>query len=104
VVRAADGAWSIVVAPPLDDLPPFGGGVIPVLYVDGIAGIEACIAAHAIPLQAIGVANDDDARALAEELGAVRIARIGAMQDPPLAGHHGGRARIAEFVRWVDRA
>jgi hypothetical protein len=26
------------------------------------------------------------------------------MQDPPLSGHHGGRPRIADFVRWVDRA
>jgi hypothetical protein len=104
VMRAPDGAWSIVVAPPLDDLPPFGGGVIPVVFVDGIAEIAAIVARHALPLQAIGVASDADARELTERLGAVRIARLGAMQDPPLAGHHGGRARIADFIRWVDRA
>lgn len=104
VIRAPDGAWSIVVTPTLDDLPPFGGGVIPLVYVDGIAEIAECIAAHAIPLQAIGVPTGAAARALAEGLGAVRIARIGTMQDPPVSGHHGGRARIADFIRWVDRA
>ena len=30
----ADGAWNIVVDPPPGDLPPFGGGVIPVMFVD----------------------------------------------------------------------
>ena len=41
--------------------------------------------------------------ALAERIGAVRIAPFGTMQDPPLAGHHGGSPRIADFVRWIDR-
>jgi acyl-CoA reductase LuxC len=104
VLRAPDGAWSVVVAPPAEDLPPFGGGVIPVFYVNAIDEIAAIVAQHAIPLQAVGAASGADARALARELGAVRIARLGAMQDPPVAGHHGGRPRIADFVRWVDRA
>jgi hypothetical protein len=104
VLRAPDGAWTIVVAPPLDALPPFGGGVLPVLFVDDVAEMAAIVAAHAVPLQAVGVAGDRDAGALAEALGAVRIARLGEMQDPPLAGHHGGRTRIADFVRWIDRA
>jgi hypothetical protein len=104
VVRAPDGAWSIVVAPPLDDLPPFGGGVIPVIFVDGIADVTATIDRHGIPLQALGVASNDDVHAIAEHVGAVRFARLGAMQDPPFAGHHGGRPRIADFIRWVDRA
>jgi hypothetical protein len=104
MLRAPDGAWSVVVAPPAGDLPPFGGGVIPLIYVDGIDEIAALVAQHAIPMQAVGVAGGDDARALAVELGAVRIARLGAMQNPPVAGHHGGRPRIADFVRWVDRA
>ena len=46
----------------------------------------------------------DDARALAVALGTVRVTPFGCMQDPPLAGHHGGRPRIGDFIRWIDRA
>ncbi len=104
VLRASDGAWTIVVDPPNEDLPPFGGGVIPVVFVDGIAGAAEYVGRHALPLQALGVAALDGARELAERLGAVRVAPFGEMQNPPLAGHHGGRARIADFIRWTDRA
>ncbi len=103
VLRATDGAWTIVVEPPAGDLPPFGGGVIPVVFVDGIADAAAYVERHALPLQALGIAPGEDGRELAERLGAVRIAPLGRMQAPPLAGHHGGRARIADFIRWVDR-
>jgi hypothetical protein len=104
VARAADGAWAIVLDPPHDELPPFGGGVLPIVAVDGIAAAAAYVARHQLPLQAVGIAGSVDPVALAEHLGAVRITALGAMQDPPLAGHHGGRPRIADFVRWIDRA
>jgi hypothetical protein len=104
VLRAPDGTWTLVADPPGDELPPFGGGVIPIVFVDGIAGAAAYVERHALPLQALGVADVADARELAARLGAVRIVPLGQMQDPPLAGHHGGRARIADFIRWVDRA
>jgi hypothetical protein len=104
VVRAPDGTWTIVAGLTDDDLPPFGGGVIPIVFVEGIADASAYVERHALPLQALGVAAVDDARELAERLGGVRIAMLGGMQDPPLAGHHGGRPRIADFIRWVDRA
>jgi Acyl-CoA reductase (LuxC) len=104
VLRAPDGTWTVVADPPAGELPPFGGGVIPVIFVDGVAGAVAYVERHALPLQALGVADVDDPSALAERLGAVRIARLGQMQDPPPAGHHGGRARIADFIRWIDRA
>jgi hypothetical protein len=104
VLRAPDGTWTIVVDPPADELPPFGGGVIPVVTVGGIAGAAAYVERHALPLQALGVAAVDGARDFAERLGAVRVTLLGEMQDPPLAGHHGGRPRIADFIRWVDRA
>jgi hypothetical protein len=105
-LRAPDGAWNIVVDPPLDEVPPFGGGVIPVVYVDDAEAAGTYIRRHRIPLQALGVADphDGDAAALAQRFGADRIARFGSMQDPPLAGHHGGRPRVADFIRWIDRA
>jgi acyl-CoA reductase LuxC len=105
VLRAPDGAWTIVVDPPAGELPPFGGGVIPVVFVDGAGDAEAYVAGHELPLQALAVASvDDGACALAERLGAVRVTPFGEMQNPPLAGRHGGRARIADFIRWIDRA
>jgi hypothetical protein len=105
VLRAPDGAWTIVADPRHDDLPPFGGGVIPVVFVDGIAGAAAYVATHHLPLQALGVASSlERGREFADALGAVRVTPFGTMQDPPLAGHHGGRPRIADFIRWVDRA
>jgi hypothetical protein len=104
VLRAVDGTWTVVSDPPDGELPPFGGGVIPIIFVDGVAGAVAYVERHALPLQALGVADVDDPPELAERLGAVRIAALGQMQDPPLAGHHGGRARIADFIRWIDRA
>ena len=106
-IHSPDGAWTIVIAPPRGDLPPFGGGAIPVIVVDGPHDAAVYVAAHALPLQAVGVpATFDNAAAtsLAEALGAVRIAPLGTLQDPPIGGHHGGRSRIADFVRWIDRA
>ena len=104
VLRAPDGNWTIVVDPPDDEIPPFGGGVIPVVFVNGIGDAGAYVARHRLPLQAIGVASLDGMDGVAQALGAVRTAPFGTLQDPPLAGHHGGRARIADFIRWIDRA
>ena len=51
----------------------------------------------------LGVVGADAAAvALAERIGAVRVAPFGTMQAPPLGGHHGGAPRIADFVRWID--
>ena len=102
-VRAPDGAWAIAIDPPPGDALPFGGGAIPVIVVDALADAAAYVRAAAIPLQAVGVAGAGvPPEALAVALGAVRVTPLGGMQDPPLAGHHGGRARIADFVRWID--
>jgi hypothetical protein len=106
-LRAADGAWTIVVDPPAGELPPFGGGTIPLVLVDGPADAAAYVARHRLPLQAVGVPAAFDAAAaatLGEALGAVRVAPFGTLQTPPLGGHHGGRPRIADFVRWIDVA
>jgi hypothetical protein len=41
-------------------------------------------------------------RSMAAAIGASRIASFGTLQTPPLGTFHGGRPRIAEFVRWVS--
>jgi acyl-CoA reductase LuxC len=57
---------------------------------------------HRLPVEAVAVAGDrDDLTAMAVATGAARIARFGELQSPLSSGRHGGRPRIAEFVRWI---
>jgi hypothetical protein len=75
----------------------------PVVTVDDLAAAARWVDDRAFPLLDIVIADPTlDPRALAETFGVVRVTAIGAMQNPPLAGHHGGRPRIAEFIRWTD--
>ncbi|HEX3549511.1 MAG TPA: acyl-CoA reductase [Candidatus Elarobacter sp.] len=102
VFRAAGAV--LVVDPPASDPPPFLPRVLPVMPVAGDDDVVAYVAAHRLPVQVVGVASAGErALALAERVGAVRVAPFGAMQVPPLGGHHGGLPRIADFVRWIDR-
>ncbi|HEY0380731.1 MAG TPA: acyl-CoA reductase, partial [Candidatus Elarobacter sp.] len=103
VFPAGDAA--LIVDPPRDDAPPFLPRVVPLIPVAGDDEIAAYVAAQRLPVQAVGVvAADAAAVALAERIGAVRVAPFGTMQAPPLGGHHGGAPRIADFVRWIDLA
>jgi hypothetical protein len=101
VVRVNDA--TLVVGASADDPPPFLPGIIPLVQVDGDDDVAAYTARHRLPVQALG-AVDADLRdvALAERIGAVRVAPFGTMQDPPLSGHHGGAPRISDFIRWID--
>ncbi len=102
VLRASDAV--LVVEPPAADAPPFLPRVLPLIPVASVDAVAAYVLAHRIPVQIVGSATADDGTvALAERIGAVRVAPFGSMQDPPLGGHHGGRPRIADFVRWIDR-
>jgi len=101
VFRAADA--TLVVDPPREEPPPLLPRVLPLIAVDGDDAVAKYCAAHRLPVQALGVAAPDArAVALAERIGAVRVAPFGTMQAPPLGGHHGGEPRIADFVRWID--
>jgi hypothetical protein len=100
VLRAGDA--TLVVEPPVDEPLPLLPRVLPVYAGDDDA-LPAFVATQRLPVQALGVASTDPGGvALAVRLGAVRVAPFGTMQDPPLAGHHGGEQRIASFIRWVD--
>jgi hypothetical protein len=102
VYRAGDA--TLVVGAAREEPPPLVARTLPVIAA-GDDGIAAYIAAHRLPVQALAVAAPDTrAIALAERIGAVRAAPFGTLQDPPLAGHHGGLARIADFIRWIDAA
>ena len=101
VFRAADA--TLVADPPREEPPPLLPRVLPLIAVDGDDAVAEYCAAHRLPVQALGVAAPDRrAVALAEQIGAVRVAPFGTMQAPPLGGHHGGEPRIAAFVRWMD--
>jgi hypothetical protein len=100
------GAARIVLDAPGDVAPPFGAGTLPVVIVGGPDDAGAYVRRHALALHAIttsAATGDDAAAELAVCLGAVRVAPFGALHAPPIAGHGGGRARIADFVRWIDR-
>jgi len=91
-------------APPADAPPALLPRVLPIYPVAGPDDVARYVERHQLPVQALGVADPADpvARTLAETIGAVRIARFGTMQAPPLAGRHGGRPRISDFIRWID--
>lgn len=70
--------------------------------VDAPSDAVAFIQRHRLPIEAVATNNPrDDVRALALTVGANRIAAFGELQRPLLAANHGGRPRIAEFVRIV---
>ena len=57
---------------------------------------------HGVTLEALAVTERrSDLTELAERCGAARLTRFGELQAPPLGAFHGGRPRIAEFVRWI---
>ncbi len=102
VFRTADA--TLVADPPHEEPPPFLPRVLPLIAVEDDAAVAGYAAAQQLPVQALGVlAADARAVALAERIGAVRVAPFGTLQAPPLGGHHGGAPRIADFVRWIDR-
>lgn len=102
LLRRADA--TLVLDPPPDDGLPLLPRVLPIFAGDDDA-LADYVARHQLPVQALGVVETTrDAVALASRIGAVRVAPFGTMQSPPLAGHHGGAPRIADFVRWIDGA
>ena len=103
VVLAPPGDATLVLDPPRSEPPPFLPRVLPVYGVDGPADCAGYVRAHQLPLEAFAVAPADDALLeLAVQLGAVRATRLGDMQHAGPALRHGGRARVADFVRWVE--
>ncbi|HEV3194548.1 MAG TPA: acyl-CoA reductase [Candidatus Cybelea sp.] len=92
----------VVVDPPLEEPPLFLPRAIAVHSVDRPDEAAAYLHRHRITLEALAVERHrPDVLEMATQTGAVRIARFGTLQNPPLAGFHGARPRIAEFVRWI---
>ncbi|HEX4014461.1 MAG TPA: acyl-CoA reductase [Candidatus Cybelea sp.] len=83
------------------EAPSFAPRVIDVRSVDALAEAVDYLRRNRVGIESLAVAGATAAFELAVETGAARIAPFGSLQAPRLASLHGGRPRIAEFVRWL---
>ncbi len=84
--------------------PPFLPRLAHAIPVGGPGDALEYLRRHGVALEGFAITdNRPDVIGMAVSAGAVRITRFGELQNPPLAGEHGGRPRIAEFVRWTDK-
>ncbi len=97
--RKSTGATGVLDAPP-----PFLPRLANVVVVRDPAEALEYVRRHRLALEGFAIAGDRfDLIALGVNAGAVRLSNFGELQDPPLHGNHGGRPRIGEFVKWIDR-
>ncbi len=96
----------IVLDPPHAEPPPLLRRTVALYSVGTPEDALAFVRRHALALEAVGVTatERDDIERFALSSGAARIAPLESLQDPPLAGEHGGAGRILPFVRAIYRA
>jgi hypothetical protein len=83
--------------------PDFLPRTVAVFPVDAPSQAADYLRQHALPIEAWSASSQRaDIVDAAVASGAARVAAFGALQNPPLSTPHGGRPRIAEFVRWVS--
>lgn len=104
VFASGNAEYAILVEQPPSQPPQFLPRTIGIIAVDGPQDALAYVREHRLRLEgfALSTARADVVDA-AVAAGAVRLTRFGELQHPPLSGDHGGRPRIAEFVRWIDK-
>src|SRR5581483_4121845 len=98
----ADPHASFVVAldPPADEPPLFLPRVVGLRPVDEANDALTYLQRHHVTLEALAVSERRaDLVEMATQAGASRVTHFGELQAPPLGAFHGGRPRIAEFVR-----
>ncbi len=99
----ARSSYLLLLDPPFDEPPLLLPRALSVYSVAAPSAAVAYLQRHGVTLEAFAVAHADAGlRTIAASLGASRIAAFGSLQAPPLGVFHGGRPRIAEFVRWVS--
>jgi Acyl-CoA reductase (LuxC) len=104
VYSDARASYLVTLDPPNHEAPAFLPRALAVRGADGPGDLAAYLERHRIPLEAIAIAGSRaDIMDMATSTGAARIAAFGHLQSPPLGAAHGGRPRIAEFVRWMTR-
>ncbi len=93
----------VLLAPPIQEAPKFLPRTVVMLPVGSPEEIVTYVERHALPVECLGVTGTPRSYAeIASRIGVARIASLGEMQRPPLGAHHGGRPRIAEYVRFLD--
>jgi hypothetical protein len=95
----------VVFDPPRDEPPPLTARTLGIYPVHEPGELPAYVRAQGLPLEAIALPEDACAShaAIFAAAGAARIARLGRLQQPPLAGNHGGQERIRPFISFVYR-
>jgi hypothetical protein len=94
----------IVLDPPRAEPPPFLRRTLALYAVVDAAEAAGFVRTHGLALEAVALSHArPDLERFAYESGASRIAVLGALQDPPLGGEHGGAGRILPFVRAIYR-
>lgn len=111
--RSAGGSGSVfsdenasylaVLDPPVNEPPAYLPRALAIHTVDAPQDASEYLQRHSVPIEAVAIAGArPDIESMVFELGAGRIAPFGDLQRPPVTANHGGRPRIAEFVRWVS--
>ncbi|HYL27643.1 MAG TPA: hypothetical protein VEW74_07395 [Candidatus Nitrosotalea sp.] len=96
------GRYLAILEPPPDRPPLFLPRSIGIHRVRDAEDAARYLKRHALALEALAVVERrTDLLELAARAGAARVAPFGSLQAPPLGVFHGGRPRIAEFVRWI---
>ncbi len=96
-------SYLAVLDPPPSEPPAFLPRALSIHTVNSPDDAVAYVRRHELSLEAIAVAGvRDDIVDAALSLSVNRITAFGELQRPPASGSHGGRARIADFVRWVS--
>jgi hypothetical protein len=102
VLSNENSTYLLVLDPAPDEPPFFLPRALSIRSVDRPLEAATYLQRHGISLEALAVAGSAaDVATLAEMTGAAQITSFGRMQDPALGAFHGGRPRIAEFVRWL---
>ncbi|MDP9017133.1 MAG: hypothetical protein M3N19_02290, partial [Candidatus Eremiobacteraeota bacterium] len=101
-----DDACSFVLVydQPADEPPAFAPRVLGIIPVSAPSDAVVYLRRHAVAIEAFALSDQRaDLVEAAISAGAVRLAPFGELQRLPVSGDHGGRPRIADFIRWIDK-
>jgi len=102
VYSDAEARHLVVLDPPASEPPLLLPRALNLHPVDGTAEALSYLALHGIALEALAASGKRaDIVKMALDAGASRIAAFGSLQSPAMEGNHGGRLRVAPYVRWI---
>ncbi len=92
----------LILDPPSSDPPLLLPRALNLHIVDAPAEAATYLKSHGIALEALATSGlREDVVKMAVDAGAARIAPFGALQAPLMEGNHGGRPRVADYIRWI---